>query len=451
MDERTPSWGIDPVPDRLRLLGAVDLTMLWGSLGVSLLVLVIGAFVLPGLTVGEALLAVLIGSVIGNAMLGVAGAIGADGRVPAMVLLRAPLGRRGSYLPTGLNVAQCLGWATFELIIIATAASALSEELFDVGAKSAWTVGCGVLAAFLAFLGPVGFVRRFVRRFALYAVIASLAYLTWWALDSPEPGRLLSIEGQGEGSMWLGIDLAIAITVSWIPLVADYTRFARDRRSALIGTGIGYFIAGFWMLALGVVIFATRQIDDVAALPAAVAAAGIASAIALLALTVDETDEAFANIYSTAVSLQNVFPKAPQRALIALVSAATTVMALLIDLRSYESFLLLLGSFFVPLFGVQLGDWVAASMRYRAADFFGGPAVRVGPIAGWLVGFAVYHALHDPPLGPSWWTEFIERVDPLTFEYGASLPSFALSFTIAAGFSWLARRRPPAVRHAALP
>jgi nucleobase:cation symporter-1, NCS1 family len=444
MDERTPSWGITPVPERLRVLGGLDLTLLWGSLGVSLLVLVIGAFVLPGLSVGEALLAVLVGSLIGNAMLGVAGAIGADGRVPAMVLLRAPLGRRGSYLPTGLNVAQCLGWATFELIIIATAASALSDELFGVAAKPGWTIVFGALAAALAFLGPVGFVRRFVRRFALYAVVASLAYLTWWALDTPARDGLLSIEGSGEGSLWLGIDLAIAITVSWIPLVADYTRFARNRRGALLGTAVGYFIAGFWMLALGVIVFATRELDDVAALPLAVATAGVASAIALLALTVDETDEAFANIYSTAVSLQNLVPQAPQRALIAAVSVAATAIALLVDLRSYESFLLLLGSVFVPLFGVQLGDWIAAGMRYGAADFFEGPSIRVGPIAGWAVGFAVYHALHDPPLGPGWWADLVERVDPVTFGYGASLPSFAVALGLGAAASYLARRGRPA-------
>ena len=442
MSERTPTWGIDPVPDRLRVLGALDLTMLWGSLGVSLLVLVIGAFVLPGLTVGEALLAVLLGSAIGNAMLGVAGSIGADGRVPAMVLLRAPLGRRGSYLPTTLNVAQCLGWATFELIIIATAAAALSEELFGVSAQALWTVGFGAVAALLAFLGPVGFVRRFVRRFAVYVVIASLVYLTWWALDTPERDGLLSLGG-GDGSVWLGIDLAIAVTVSWIPLAADYTRFARDRRSALVGTGLGYFMAGFWMLALGVVVFATRELGDVAQLPAAVVAAGIAAALALLALLVDETDEAFANIYSTALSLQNALPRVPQRLLIGVASVVATLAALSIDLRSYESFLLLLGSFFVPLFGVQLAVWRAAGTRYQPDDFFGGPAVRVAPIVAWLLGFATYHALHDPPLGPARWVDFVERIDPVTFGYGASLPSFAVSFALAFAAATLRRRAGP--------
>ena len=437
MAETTPTWGVEPVPDRLRVLGLLDLVMLWGSLGVSLLVIVIGAFVVPGLSLAEALVAIAVGSVIGNLMLGAAGAIGADGRVPAMVLLRAPLGRRGSYVPTALNAAQCLGWATFELIIIATAASALSQELFGVEARWAWTVIFGTVAALLAFLGPVGFVRRFVRRFALYAVVASLAYLTWWTLS--EPSVAWSLRGDGEGSVWLGIDLVIAVTVSWVPLAADYTRFARRRLSAFVGTGLGYFVSGFWMLALGAVIFLTRELDDVAALPAAVAAAGIASAVALLAVTVDETDEAFANIYSTAVSLQNLVPQASQRLLVGGVAVAATVAALLVNLRNYETFLLLLGSFFVPLFGVQLADWLAARARYRPDDFFTGPAVRIAPFGAWLAGFLVYHALHDPPLGPPWWVDLVERVDPVTFGYGASLPSFATAFVLAALASASAR------------
>src|SRR5437016_6156678 len=122
----TPNWGITPVPERLRVLGTVDTTLLWTNLGVSLLVLVLPAYF--DLSLRDALLATLVGGLIGNAMLAVAALIGADARVPTMVLQRAPLGRRGSYLATGLNVLQCLGWAIFELIVIATAAGLRSEE-----------------------------------------------------------------------------------------------------------------------------------------------------------------------------------------------------------------------------------------------------------------------------------------------------------------------------------
>src|SRR6187401_930378 len=109
MDD-TPAWGITPVPQRLRVLGLLDVGLLWGNLGVSLLVLVAGTYLVPALSLPKALLAILVGSLIGNAMLGAAGMIGADARVPAMVLMRAPLGRKGSWAPTVLNAAQCVGW-----------------------------------------------------------------------------------------------------------------------------------------------------------------------------------------------------------------------------------------------------------------------------------------------------------------------------------------------------
>src|SRR5512145_2575645 len=104
------SWGIDPVPERLRVLGGVDTGLLWGNLGVSLLVVVAGAALVPALSLPDALVAIALGCLIGNLMLAVAGAIGADARVPGMALMRAPLGRRGSYLPTAVNVVQGVGW-----------------------------------------------------------------------------------------------------------------------------------------------------------------------------------------------------------------------------------------------------------------------------------------------------------------------------------------------------
>ncbi|HKP09897.1 MAG TPA: cytosine permease, partial [Gaiella sp.] len=114
------SWGIDPVPERLRVLGGLDLGLLWGNLGVSLLVVVAGAVLVPALSLPSALVAIGVGCLVGNLMLAVAGGIGAQARVPAMVLMRAPLGERGSYLPTAINVVQCLGWTVFELLVIAT-------------------------------------------------------------------------------------------------------------------------------------------------------------------------------------------------------------------------------------------------------------------------------------------------------------------------------------------
>src|SRR5262245_65877672 len=108
--------GIEPVPPAARRLGARDFAVLWGDLGIGLLVLLAGSFLVPALSLPEAILAILVGSVIGVTLLAATAAIGAQAGVPTMVCLRPSLGLRGSYAPTALNVAQLLGWTVFELV-----------------------------------------------------------------------------------------------------------------------------------------------------------------------------------------------------------------------------------------------------------------------------------------------------------------------------------------------
>jgi NCS1 family nucleobase:cation symporter-1 len=439
MVKEAPSWGIEPVPDRLRVLGPLDTLLLWTNLGISLLVLVLPGFF--DLSLGDALLATVVGGVIGNGLLAIAGMIGADGRVPTMVLQRAPLGHRGSYIATVLNVLQCFGWAIFELIVIATAAGLLCDKLFDFKATWFWTLLFGALTTALAFLGPIGFVRRYVRKVAIWAVVASLIYLTWWILDGAGGHHVWSSKGH-HGSFWAAVDIVIAVTVSWAPLVADYTRFSRDRRSAFFGVGVGYFLPTLFQFGFGSVLVLSRGLDPdhPELILVAIAGGGAAAALALLALTVDETDEAFANTYSAAVSLQNLFPMVPQRVLIAISSAVATGGALLIDLRSYQTFLFLLGSFFVPLLGVLIADWLVSGMRYTSDRFFAAPAVRPAQVAAWLAGFALYQWLY--PNGPSWWLSFIHH-ESAPYDVTASLPSFAASFILSAAAGLLARPPKP--------
>jgi nucleobase:cation symporter-1, NCS1 family len=437
--QETPSWGITPVPQRLRVLGTLDTFLLWTNLGISLLVLVAAAYF--ALSVKQALLATLLGALIGNTMLGGAALIGADARVPTMVLQRAPLGRRGSYLATGLNVLQCLGWSVFELIIIATAAAALSDRVFDFRALWMWKLLFGGLATALALLGPIGFVRRFVRKIGIWAVGASVLYLAVWILRHGELSTNWHRGGQG-GSFFAGMDLVIALSVSWIPLVADYTRFSTTRRAAFWGAGLGYLFPTLFQFGFGAILVLSHPSIDPGnpgTVLTTIAAAGVASFLALLALTVDETDEAFANIYSTAVSLQNFAPEAPQRALIVACSVVATVGALVFDLTQYSQFLYLLGAFFVPLFGVLLADWVQRGLHYTSADVFEGPAVRPGMIVSWLAGFMLYEWLAQSQ-GLGFWTDFLARLHPLHSQIGASLPSFALAFGLAWAVCLVGRR-----------
>jgi putative hydroxymethylpyrimidine transporter CytX len=419
--ERT--WGVTPVPERLRTLSGLDTGLLWGNLGISLLVLFTGTF-LAGLGLQRALLAVVVGAVLGCALLGLAGLIGFERRVPGMVLLRAPLGERGSYAPTTLNVLQNLGWAVFELYVMSLAATALSERVFGFEGRWLWVLVFAALTLWLALAGPISFVRRWVRRFAVWVVAASTAYLVWWALDGANVGALWSADGEGGMRFFQGVDLTVAMAASWLPLAADYTRFSRSRRAAFWGTGVGYFVPLALLFALGALLALSRGLSEPATIFTAIVAGGAGSAVALLALTVDETDEPFANVYSAAVSIQNLLPAVSQRHLIYAVAGVATAGALFVDIVAYETFLFLLGSFFVPLFGVL------------AADFLLGAAppvdVRWSGIGAWAAGFALYQWVH--PTGPEWWTELLAEVPGAgDVTIGASLPAFGLAFVLYAG------------------
>jgi NCS1 family nucleobase:cation symporter-1 len=440
MSSDTPQWGIEPVPERLRVLGLGDTVLLWGNLAVSLLVIVAGSLLVPALSLKQALVVIVVASVVGCVLLGAAAAVGTDARVPSMVLMRAPLGQRGSYLATGLNVIQCLGWGVYELIIIASACAALSDRVFGFRAQWVWTLVFGGVAVVLALLGPVGFVRRYVRKFAVWFVLASLGYLTWWVVDKSNLTAFWHSGGKGGfPTFWQGIDLMLASVISWTPLAADYTRFTRTRRASFLGSAVGYLVPVIWLYALGVLLFLARDISDPAQLPAAVAAGGIVSVLALLAVTVDESDEAFANVYSTAVSLQNLMPGVSQRLLIVTSAGVATAGALVLNLSDFATFLFLLGSFFTPLLGVLLADWLVDGMHYTREKIFDGPAVRPEMIAAWLVGFGLYQWLS--PQGPGWWQRVMGHTDPAPIDFTASLPSFAAAFLLAGLSALLVRSR----------
>jgi len=131
------------------------------------------------------------------------------------------------------------------------------------------------------------------------------------------------------------------------------------------------------------------------------------------------------------VSTQNTLTRVPQRTLVIGAAVVATVGALAFDLTQYQQFLLLLGAFFVPLFGVLLADWLLNGRRYDADDVFRGQAFRPGMIASWLAGFLLYEWIaQTQDLG--FWSDFLAKLHPPHSQIGASLPSFALAFVLAA-------------------
>lgn len=380
-----------------RTLGLADSLGLWGNLGISLLLPVAASYVLlPGRPLIITLLAIVVGAVIGGLLLGLGAAPGAREGVPAMVLLRGLLGRRASAVPTILNLAQCIGWATFEIVIIAEAGSrALGTPRWP------FVIGAGVVATAMA-LRPLG-AMRLLGRYAVWVALAAVVYLFVQVLSQPLP----AVTGGGAASFWNATDIVIALPVSWFPLAADYTRHVRSGRAAFVGSAAGYGVATIAFFTLGVLalaVYGTAGLDVIDALLAVPL-----GALAVLVLLVVEVDEAFANIYSTAVSAQNLATRVDRRLLAGLVGVLATVLALSFDIASYESFLFLLGAVFVPLVGVFV---VAYYLMPRGTwDVSDTAPARPALMVVWMVGFVSYQlTLPTYFTGPgqgwtTWWAD----------------------------------------------
>ena len=405
--------------DQPRSLGFADQLGLWANLGISLLIPVTATFlVAPGQSFLATVVAILAGTAVGCLLLAAVARAGAVTGAPTMVLLRGLLGRTGSAAPTVLNLLQCVGWATYEIWVISYAAHAV----WAGPPRWAYVLAAGVIATLMA-LRPLGSVRL-LKRIAVVAVLACSAYFLVETLRRPLGGLT---EGSWTG-FWTSMDLVVALPVSWIPLVADYSRFARSPRAAALGTGLGYAAASAGFFLLGVLAlraYAGADQDVVGALLAVPA-----GAIALVILAVDEVDEAFANIYSTATSTQNLLPRADRRVLAVLVGAVATVLALAVDGGAYEPFLYLIGAVFVPLAATLVVDFALARDRY---DTSATAPARWAMLVPWLAGFAAYQ-LTAPTVLTDWagWESFwrhgqdLLHVSP-TNGFSASLVALAVA------------------------
>jgi NCS1 family nucleobase:cation symporter-1 len=410
----------EPAPRALRL---IDQLGLWGNLGVSLLGFTGAIFLLvpiaePGMSLGAAITALLIGTVLGTLGVAAAAVPGARTGAPSMVLLRGLFGTKASYLPTALNVVQLVGWTTFELVTIGTAMHQLAPDV----PRWSYVLAAGILTTLLA-LRPLGWIRV-LRKYVTMAVLVALVYLFVQLLRHPLPGL-------GDGTwngFWVAVDTVIGVSVSWVPLASDYSRHARSVRAAFVSTFIGYSVAQIACYALGLVALVTVAAHDPGKIFASFMAIPLGT-LAFAVIAVRELDQSFADTYSTAVSLQNFRPRWDRRVLALGVGAIATVCALALNISDYENFLILIGSVFVPLLGVLVVDYFLISrMDWDLGDDV---APRWSTLVPWALGFCAYQLVNPGYI--SWWSGWWGHVRTwLHFTPATWMSASLLSFCVAA-------------------
>ncbi|MCD6679934.1 MAG: cytosine permease [Burkholderiaceae bacterium] len=402
-----------PLSDAERLFGWRDHAALWLSLGVGLLVMQVGAYLVPAMGTRAALVAIVAGSLIGSGLLAWTAKIGCDSGLSSAGLMHAAYGSRFARLPVFLNVVQLVGWTTFELVIMRDGTVAIAREAGWLAA-SFWplvvTLAWGALLVALLSGSMVRLVRHFVGRYGLPLVVLSLLWLSWQFLGRAQEigwSTLWNRPGDGGMSTLSALDLVIAMPISWLPLVADFARHGRDGASALRGTWLGYAIANIWCYALGVLVALTVPSTDLVA--ALLLAQG--GLVALGLILVDEVDNAYGDLYSGSVASHSLLPRIGQRSWAIVLAVGCTLLALVLPMHSLEPFLLLLSSVFVPLYGVILGRLGGAD---DVAARVGAVGVNGGAVAIWWLGVASFHLSAA-----------------FTPELGSALPTLALTFALA--------------------
>jgi NCS1 family nucleobase:cation symporter-1 len=398
---------IRPVSASERNLGGMDFFLLWAGVAISLAEIWAGGFLAP-MGFWSGLWAILLGHLIGNTLMALGGVIGSDHGVMSMVSIRPAFGIRGSNLAAVLNIVQLIGWAAIMLIIGGRAGATLGKPLGGLLAVDAFwvvTIGIGTLLWALWTGKTVWKVLQNVSVCALLLVMILMSGVAFGGLQIQSPSG-------GESMAFMtGLDLVIAMPISWMPLVADYSRSARSSRSAFWNTWWGYFLLSSWMYALGLQATLLTGASDPGLLILDTMG-GLGLAVPALFMVVFSTITSdFPDVYSATCSLLNISQRVSARTVMWIAGAVSILVALVFPLEQYENFLFFIGAMFIPLFGVVLTDYFIIRKRKLEVEAIfreDGPywyrrGYNAVALMAWAAGFAVYEALAllKAPIGGS--------------------------------------------------
>jgi putative hydroxymethylpyrimidine transporter CytX len=342
-----------------------------------------------------------------------AGLIGSEHGITSMVSVRPSFGILGSNLAAVLNIFQLVCWASIMLIIGGRAGVMLAADRGGLlASESFWIllIGLGTLAWALLTGRRLWKVLQIASVFGLILV---LLLMNWRAYQSLGSGVAASSPSAAMPFM-TGLDLVIAMPISWMPLVADYSRFARKSSSAFWYTWWGYFLVSSWMYVLGLsASLRTGTPEPQMQILALMGDQGLVIP-ALLVVVFSTITSDFPDIYSATCSVLNISRKVEARTAMIVTGLLSIVVALVFPMDRYQGFLFFIGAMFVPLFGVVLTDYFLLRKRrldLDALDREGGAYWYRGgynraAILAWVVGFAVY-----------------ESIQLLSFPVGGSIPS----------------------------
>lgn len=353
--------------------------LIWFGAAVSIAEILTGTYFAPlGFTKG--LLAILLGHVIGCAMFFFAGLIGGRTGLSAMGTVELSFGRIGCLFFAALNVLQLVGWTS---IMIYDGALATNTVL-GIG-KWVWCLVIGGLIVVWIAVGikNLGWVNKIAMAalFILSIVLCVVVFRGGTPVTVPDDSL----------SFGAAVELAVAMPLSWLPLISDYTREAEKPFAATLSSTLTYGVVSCWMYVIGMGAAIFTGEGDIALIMVK-AGLGVAALLILILSTVTTT---FLDAYSAGISAESLSKKINGKYTALIVTVIGTVCAICFPMDDITNFLYLIGSVFAPMIAIQITDFF---LLHR-----GGARGKLDVCNAvvWVLGFALYRVLMnvDIPVG----------------------------------------------------
>lgn len=356
--------------------------LIWFGAGVSLAEILTGTYFAP-LGFGKAMAAILLGHLIGGLMMFAAGMIGARETKSSMETVKMSFGEKGSLLFAVLNVLQLVGWTA---IMIYDGALAADGVLHSGTWIWAVIIGALILIWILVGLTNLGKINT-VAMTALFILSLVLFKVIFFGGGSAAP-----VVDDGSLSFGAAVELAVAMPLSWLPLISDYTREAEKPFAATLTSVIVYSVVSIfmYMIGMGAAIF-TGEYD----ISQIMLKTGL-GVVGLLIIVFSTVTTTFLDAYSAGVSCVSISEKISEKWAAVVVTIVGTIAAIIYPMDNITDFLYLIGSVFAPMIAVQIADYFilkkADSQKY---------AFQWYNLIIWLIGFVFYRILMniDTPVG----------------------------------------------------
>lgn len=346
--------------------------LIWFGAGVSIAEIITGTYLAPlGFKTG--IIAIILGHIIGCVMLFLAGLIGGQTGKSSMETAAISFGKKGSSFFAVMNVLQLVGWTG----IMIYDASLSAETIFAAGAKL-WALIIGGLIIVWILVG-----MKTLEKINVVAML-SLFVLTIVLCVQIMKNAGAAVIGASDAMTFGGaVELAVAMPLSWYPVISDYTRYAEKPFAATLVSTITYGLVSSWMFIIGMGAAIFTETSDVAQIMVK-AGLGIAGLIIVVFSTVTTT---FLDAFSAGVSSVSVYGKINEKHAAVVATVIGTVGACLINMDDITNFLYLIGSVFAPMIAVLIADYFILGHDSSSREF------DTGRFVIWIIGFVAYRLL----------------------------------------------------------